>query len=197
MAGRGDGPTLKSFRGRVLQFGIQNVATQEAALRILRDLIRKGSEHPYVRATALKIVRDCEGRDDECELNAIFEAVKNGDPAIKALEQGFPYRADPNSVDFFSGAARSLKMCEAGACGEDCDGHAVLVGSLAGSLGFISGARGYGTSKNGPLTHVYAVALLPKRKAKKMTVMGMDTTVAESYLGWQPPPGRYVTSWNV
>jgi hypothetical protein len=180
-----------------LRFGVQTVTSQEASLRILRDLIKSGSEHPYVRATALKIVRACGGRDDECELNAIFQAVKNGDPAVKALEQGFPYRADPNSIDFFSGASRSLKMCEAGACGGDCDDICVLTASLAGSLGFITGARGYGTSKTGPLTHVYAVALVPKRKAAKMTVIGMDGSVPDSELGWQPPPGRYVTAWNL
>lgn len=179
-----------------MNFGIRTVASQEASLRVLRDLIRKGSEHPYVRATALKIVRDCESRDDECELNAIFNAVKHGDPSVEALARGFPYRADPNSVDFFSGAARSLKTCERGACGGDCDEHATLNAALAGSLGFVTGARGYGPTKTGPLVHVYAVALLPKRKSKQMTVMGMDTTVAESYLGWQPPPGRFLTAWN-
>jgi len=178
-----------------VRFTTKTVSTQEGSLRELAKLIQAGQESPLVRATALKIVRSCESRDDQCELQAIFDAVKNGDPEVEALANAFAYRADPNTMDFFSGAERTLKMCAKGACGGDCDDHTVLVGSLAGSLGFKIGARGYGPEKNGPLIHVYAVALTPKRIKNKATVVGMDTTVPESELGWQPPPGNYKTAW--
>jgi hypothetical protein len=178
-----------------VKFTTQKVYTQEGSLRVLAKMIQAGQESPLVRATALKIVRECESRDDECELQTIFNAVKHGDDAIDALANGFKYIADPNTIDFFSGAERTLKMCEKGACGGDCDDHTILVGSLAGSLGFKIGVRGYGPSRSGPLIHVYAVALMPKRIKGAAKVIGMDTTVPESDLGWQPPPGNYKTAW--
>jgi hypothetical protein len=165
------------------------------SLRVLAKMIQAGQESPLVRATAIKITRECGSRDDECELHALFDAVKHGDPEIPALADGFRYIADPNTIDFFTGAERTLKMCEQRACAGDCDDHTVLIGSLAGSLGFKIGVRGYGPSKSGPLIHVYAVALLPKRIKGSAKVMGMDTTVPESNLGWQPPPGNYKTAW--
>lgn len=178
-----------------MKFTTQTVSTQEGSLRVLAKLIKEGQESPLVRATALKIVNGCDSRDDECELQAIFDAVKNGNSDVEALANAFRYVADPNTLDFFSGAERTLKMCAKGACGGDCDDHTVLVGSLAGSLGFKIGARGYGPKKNGPLIHVYAVALVPKRIKGSAKVVGMDTTVPESDLGWQPPPGNYKTAW--
>lgn len=180
-----------------MHFSTQTIGDQVQALQALAGLIRKGSEHPRVRAAALKIVSDCESRDDLCELQAIYDAVKNGTPLVKALSRGFPYRADPKTIDFFSSASRSLSMCEHGACGGDCDDHTVLNASLAGALGFTVGARGYGKRRD-QLVHVYAVALVPKRADRagpNAKILAMDTTVPRSSLGWQPPPGVYPTAW--
>ena len=178
-----------------MKFTTKAIHNQDEALAAVARLMRAGSEDPRVRATALKIVRECEARDDECELRAIYEAVKNGDPSVEALAQGFPYRADPKTIDWFQGAARSLAMCEHGACGGDCDDHTILVGALAGSLGFTVGARAYAKTRSAPLSHVYAIAITPKRAGRPglagAKVIGMDTTVPSATLGWQPPPGRY------
>lgn len=180
-----------------MKFTTRAIKNQLEALNVLADLICRGGEHPTVRAAALKIVGDCGSRDDQCELQAIFEAVKNGTPLVRALARGFPYRADPKTIDFFSSADRSLAMCAHGACGGDCDDHTVLNAALAHSLGFTTGARAYGKS-NGEYTHVYAVALVPKAAqfaGSNAQIVGMDTTVGRSYLGWQPPPGHYKTAW--
>lgn len=194
-----------------MRFQKKDVGSQAAALDELAKLARAGIESPYVRATALKIVRDCESRDDQCELGAIFDAVREGDPAVEALKKGFPYRADPKQIDWFSSADRLLKMCEKGACGGDCDEHAVLIAALAGSLGFTPGLRAFGPDPNrDEFTHVYAVVLTPKRASAppraaamgygaaddaKAVIVGMDTTVARAYVGWQPQGGRYKTAW--
>jgi hypothetical protein len=180
-----------------VKFSTHASANQLQALNALAGLIRKGGEHPRVRAAALRIVSECPSRDDECELQAIFDAVKSGTPLVRGLRRGLPYRADPKSIDFFASADRMLSMCEHDACGEDCDGHCVLNGALAHSLGFTVGARAYGKSP-GEYVHVYAVALVPKRAqfaGANAKIVGMDTTVPRSYLGWQPPPGHYKTSW--
>jgi len=170
-----------------LRYSVATIQNQDQALEKLAKLIETGQESPRVRATALKIVRDCKGRDDECELQAIYDWVK----------KNIPYRADPRSVDFFVAPDRMLSMLEHGAPGEDCDGHTVLVAALAGSLGFMVGARAYGQGRSGAFTHVYAVALLPKKASTEAQgkIVGLDTTVPHADVGWQPPPGHYRTAW--
>jgi hypothetical protein len=187
-----------------VKFSTQPIANQNEALQTIAALIARGIEDPRVHATALKIVRDCAARDDECELSAIYEAVKNGDSAVKALSRGFPYRADPKTVDWFQGASRSLAMCESGACGGDCDDATILIASLAGTIGFTVGARAYGRGRAGAYSHVYPVAVVPKGAsaagvgafgAVPPLAVGLDTTVPSAYVGWQPPPGHYKTAW--
>jgi len=170
-----------------LRFSTATITDQDQALKKLAQLIEKGQEHPRVRAMALRIVRDCAGRDDMCELTAIYNWVK----------ENIPYRADPKTIDFFVAADRMLLMHEKGAPGEDCDGHTVLNASLAGSLGFTAGARAYGAGRTGAYTHVYAVALVPKKSSNVSSgkIVGLDTTVDQARVGWQPPPGHYRTAW--
>lgn len=122
-----------------------------------------------------------------CELEALFDWTK----------ENFPYRADPKSIDFFVAPERSLLMVEKGAPGGDCDEHVTVLGALAGSLGFTVGARAYGARQNGDFSHVYAVALVPKKaeRPEDGRIVGLDTTVPSARVGWQPPPGRYRTAW--
>ncbi len=178
-----------------MRLSLVEVATQEAALQQLVTLARKGSVHPLVRDTALQIIRGCDARDDGCELTAIFDAVKSGDKRIPALRQGLKYVADPNWADFFTAPARLLAQCAKGGglCAEDCDGHAMLVAALAASVGFKSGLRIWGPKNGSEYVHVYAVTALPKRPPHNM-VVGLDTTVKQSYPGWEPPPGRTKTA---
>lgn len=201
-----------------MRHSTRTIKDQDEALVALAKLVQQGQENPYVVATARKIVRDCPGRDDHCELEKLFDAVKYGDPAVKALEKGYPYRADPKTADWFASADRTLKMCEHGACGGDCDEHAVLLASLAGALGFSTGLRAYGKNRERGFSHVYAVAITPKKMGVPGTrgalaaflqaidgfsghprgeIIGMDTTVPSSYLGWQPDErsGRFRTAW--
>lgn len=182
------------MNGASVRFSTQTITNQAQSLQAIADLIRKGMENPRVRATALQLVADCQSRDDNCELQAIFDAVKHGDQRVTALKRGFKYVADPKTIDFFAAADRSLAMCEKGGCGGDCDDHTILVGALCGSIGFTPGARAYGPKAGGPLVHVYPVVLLPK-KAIRGQAVGLDTTVPRSYVGWEPPPGRVVTAW--
>lgn len=181
-----------------MQFATRTISDQLQALRTLENLIVRGGEHPRVVAAARKIVLDCPSRDDECELQAIYDAVKSGTPLVRALARGFPYRADPKTLDFFASADRLLAMCDAGACGGDCDEHTVLCGALAHALGFTVGARAFGRTHD-EYVHVYAVALLPKKaesaRQRDIHIVGMDTTVPRAFLGWQPPRGAYRTAW--
>lgn len=148
--------------------------------------------HPLVRETAFSIISDCASRDDECELEAIFNAVKHGDQRVAPLKRGFKYIADPRSTDYFTAPHRSLSACLRGACGGDCDDHTALICSLAGAIGFKVGLRAWGEYGE-DFSHVYAVAMLSKRNPTR--VVGLDTTVEESSVGWEPPRGRVMTAW--
>lgn len=146
----------------------------------------------------------CQARDGLCELRAIFDAVKDGDARVPGLERGLKYQNDPQTMDYFVRPRKMLELCQKGACAEDCDSHASLVCALCIALGFRAGLRAYGPKGTQSYTHVYAVALLPKfaaddvtgrRNPEPDTIYGLDTTVSQSRVGWQPPPGHVLTAW--
>lgn len=164
-----------------------------------------GTELVYKTARQIKQASGCRDRDGLCELRAIFDAVKSGDRRVPALKERLQYVSDPQTSDAFVRPNRMLQWCLDGACAEDCDSHASLVVALCVALGFRAGLRAYGPDPKGMLTHVYAVALLPKFSSaddvtgrpsdEKDEVIGLDTTVSQSRVGWQPPPGRVMTAW--
>ena len=89
-------------------------------------------------------------------------------------------------------------MVERGSPGGDCDEHVTVLGALAGSLGFTVGARAYRPRPGQAFAHVYAVALVPKKsELGEGRIVGLDTTVNSSYVGWQPPgnDSQYRTAW--
>lgn len=190
-----------------MRVSVLEVANQKSALKELAMLVEKSTVDPLVRNAALAITSDCDQRDDECEVQAVFNAVKHGDPRVKGLEHGLKYMSDPRWADFFSSPGRTLRQLGAGINGEDCDGHAALIAALLGSLGFIVGLRAWGRQK-GDYTHVYAVVALPKIPSESGSngffgfggsdgepkFVGLDTTVDESEVGWEPEGGYTLTA---
>lgn len=175
-----------------MRLSVFGVATQQDALKQLAELTQRSTVHPLVRQIAMQITAGCQSRDDLCELQAIFDAVKHGDPRVRELRNGVRYVADPRWADFFTAPYRLLKQCAKGACAGDCDDHAALIAALAGSLGFVVGLRVWGPKPN-EFTHVYAVAGVPKRDPRQC--VGLDSTVDESDVGWEPPQGEVLTAW--
>lgn len=177
------------------QYREVTVATQEASLLKLAEMAKRGSTHPEIRKVAKIITSSCDSRDDLCELDAIFRAVKEGDSRVPGLENGVRYVSDPSHMDYFTGPVKLLNDCRDGACGEDCDSHTALVCALGAALGFRMGLRAYGKGgSKKEYTHVYPVAALPKHGAVKQ-IVGLDTTVPSSSVGWEPPKGHVLTAW--
>ena len=178
---------------------------QVGALNVLIGLIEKGGLDSSVARAAKAIVTDCTARDDECELQAIYDAVKSGCACVPGMKNGFRYVSDPRSLDAFWAAPRLLTECRTGSCGGDCDDATVLVGALCAALGFRVGARAYAAPHDRDYSHVYPVVLVSKRGPWKSDsqgrfledahVRGMDITVPEAEVGWQPPTGRVMTAW--
>lgn len=156
---------------------IRTDVSQDNALKIMVDLITKSIGLPIVRETALRMVAGCEGRDDACEIHAIYNAVK----------AEFKYVRDPRQADYFVAPYRALEACQRGACGGDCDDHAMLNAALLSSLGFKTGIRAYGPGPERQYVHVYALVGYPKIKPTQ--IVAMDTTVGKAVPGWEPPPG--------
>lgn len=180
------------LRSRTFDLSTQREALTELAKLVARSIV----EDPNVRITALKITRACSSRDDECEIQAIFDAIKHGTPEVESLKKGLRYVSDPRLSDYFVKPGRLLEMCEAEACGEDCDGHAGLIAALLGSLGYAVGLRAYAKPENpGEFVHVYAVVGFPKNGRDESDWLGLDTTVESSYVGWEPPEGRVLTAY--
>ena len=179
-----------------MAFALQKIRNQEDALRILVALVQKGIEDPVIVSVARKIVQGCPARNDECELQALYDAVKTGTPAIRGLEKGLRYVSDPHQVDWFQGAVRTLKQCELGACAGDCDEHSVLIAALAGAIGFSVGLRVWGHESGTEYEHIYACAGFPKldAPADPREWLGLDTTEKQAFVGWDPPRGRWATA---
>lgn len=174
-----------------MRVSVFEVGGQKKALAELAKLVEKSTVDPLVRNAALQLTNDVPQRDDEGEVQAIFAAVKHGDDRVTGLENGFKYMSDPRWADFFTAPSRTLKQLSAGVNGGDCDDHASLICALLGSLGFVVGLRAWGRTK-GEFTHVYAVVGLPKLNPERF--VGLDTTVDESEVGWEPPKGHVLTA---
>lgn len=188
--------------------------TQEGSLRLLADLTNRGSIDPDIRATGLQIhnkakailagelgLGDSDRQDisrdprlAQYELELLYEAVKFGDRDIPLLRRGVPYVPDPRYADYFAAPRDTLRACQSGACGEDCDGVATVVASIAASLGWKAGLRAWGRRGSGGYVHVYPVVLWPKRPPFTK-VIALDTTVPDFEAGDEPPRGDVLTAW--
>lgn len=166
--------------------------SQRKALLKLFELVVRSQKHPEVRELAIQIVNNCAARDDMCELKAIFDCIKRGDPAIAGFENGVKYMTDPDLFDHYTAPWRLIDQCQRGICAEDCDGHSALVAALCMSLGFKAGLRIYKPKGEQFYSHVYAVVGYPKLEPKSW--LGMDTTVPQSRVGWEPPNGDVLTA---
>ena len=176
----------------------ETVESQAAALEIIASLIRKGCVNKEILKAAKKLTRDCPARDDLCELQAIYNAVKYGDSRVSWLRDGVRYVADPHSFDTFHGVDSIIEFCAEGACAFDCDDQAaILIGSLCAAIGFKVGARAWGKGNEGDYRHVYAVALVPKEGPwpRGYYGTGLDTTVPRFDVGDEPQGGHILTSW--
>lgn len=202
-------------RVRVLETG-KGFAGQKEALRQLALLIERDSTNPKVVTTARALVMDCNSRDDICEVQAIFDSMKNGNPAVRGFERGVRYTHDPRKRDFFVSPSKAIDLCEEGACRMDCDEQAALAAGLLAGLGFVSGVKGWGPmpktpgGARPPLSHVYCVVRLPKKNSEFNGLsgfgvfneaigceeIGLDTTVEDSTVGWEPPGStNTLTAW--
>jgi hypothetical protein len=186
-------------------FQLEAVSSQAGALKRMAKLVTDGLSNPktgpaLIRA-ARKIVSDCDARDDQCEVEAIFEAVKYGTDKIRGLENGLRYVSDPGTFDYYSSAAQSLSACVKGSCAGDCDDGSILIVTLLVAIGFEAGLRAWGPKPGVKVyEHVYPVVRIPKHPIgggypENYGGHGLDWSVVDSYVGWEPRRGEVLTVW--
>ena len=165
---------------------------------VMAKVAAKSSTSQIVRQAAGKITTDCVKNDVPCQLQAIFEAVRDGTDVVEGLKRGVKYVRDPILTDYFTSPARLLLECkdDPDHCFEDCDGMSMLIAALGASIGIRTGLRAFKPSRSQAFTHVYAVACpdgTDTRPSSKIELIGMDATVDSAYPGWQPSPGKTMT----
>jgi hypothetical protein len=162
---------------------LQDPETRQLAVRLVSGNYdytrhpRTGRLVPAVRAWgrwyyAPDAEKGCEARDDECEIQRIWDFVV----------LNFRYTYDPRKIDFFATAQASL---EAG--GGDCDDATILIDALAESIGFATYARviAPGDAPN-EWQHVYPM-LGVCTKDRPTRYVPLDMTVKGATPGWQYP----------
>jgi hypothetical protein len=127
-------------------------------------------QDPNMRQIGLEITQPCRGRDDMCELHAIYWFTKHNTR----------YTGDITNKDTFQSAWRTLQYG-----GGDCDDHAVQNAVLAMVNGFETRFRI--TSNTGASwDHIYLQAGVPKTAPRRWVTL--DTTLpGRDRFDIQPP----------
>jgi hypothetical protein len=168
-----------------------SIQSDDDRVELIREQIFESIKDPLVIWVARHLTAGCAGRDESCELEAIYNAVKHGPIPLPDGDSGgiietpgLRFVNDPRFTDTYPTAGKILRWQSQGAIGEDCDGHVILVDSLLNALGWLTG--GVIASTDGQeFVHVYPVAAYPKDDPIEW--VPLDTTVDEASVGWWPP----------
>lgn len=127
-----------------------------------------GIQDPRMRQIGLAVTQGCRARNDECELDTIYQFV----------QRNVRYTGDITNKDTFQSAYRTLQYG-----GGDCDDHAVATAVLAMENGFHTKFRI--TSNTGATwDHIYTLVGVPKVTPRRW--VALDTTLPRGRVGSEP-----------
>lgn len=138
--------------------------------------VHKALRDPSYRGDAIKATRRCRARDDQCEINALFNSTK----------KNLRYVADVRGIDTYQNPVRSRDWG-----GGDCDDHLADLIAQHYSIGFAAGARVMSPDLDPSGTHTYGIIGVPKEEPTRVVVL--DTTVEGTRPGDEPAAGQ--TRW--
>lgn len=140
----------------------------ESTIERMHDLVWRAKTDWQFQGLASDITKVCPQKDYSCEADRILEFVK----------RFIRYCRDPQHVELLQTPWRTLER-RAG----DCDDSSILIGAIAGAVGFPYRFITIKADKGRPeqWSHVYAKIEIPKRGW-----VGMDASVSHSYVGWEP-----------
>lgn len=141
------------------------------------NLVNRDYKDFHLISIARKIIANVPEKDYFGEANALFEFVK----------RRTRFTRDPDRAELIEDPFVILQQ-KAG----DCDGHAILLGSLAKAVGFPIRFVTISSIRPGFFNHVYAEVYVPNKGW-----LPADTTEKkQSYLGWDPKPYFTKQVWN-
>ncbi len=159
-----------------------NASSLEARIRILIDLIRKGREHPAIRAKTAQILsRKCADpktghktwcigeRDWEGEVRAIFALVRDQ----------VRYTRDTYGAELYQSPNRILQFGIG-----DCDDGVVVLASMLQSVGYPVKLRVTRSKGASDWDHIYLLVAVPPRKSARW--VALDPSMNKPP-GWQVP----------
>lgn len=170
------------------------------AYKLATDALRSPEGEPLIRETAIRMVRNCKSRDDMCELQAVFDAIRDGDRGVPGFEHGVKYMTDPEIwsaggkevMDHYTSPDRLIEQCQRGVCAEDCDGMgASLLIALLMSLGFKCAACIFKPADSTVYEHIYTLVGYPKLDPDK--IIALDPTVSND-MGWEATGGEHLAA---
>ncbi len=155
-----------------IDLGFGRVGVPRRTAQRMRDIIRKSSANLYVRKWAEKIVQDVVDRDEDGEVEAIYDF----------LQRKTRYARDPRGTEFIQTPPFVLKHIELGMVPSlDCDDYTVTGLSLLRSLGYPTIIRVTGYRDDGRFTHVYGMVKVDGRW------VCFDPVRKDQFLGWEAP----------
>jgi len=126
----------------------------------------EGVAHPQVRIAAIEAVRG---------------AIKNVDEVDHVLawvKRNIEFRGE--HAETLQSPLVTLQLAAG-----DCDDHSTLVSAMLSSLGYRTAFKIVATNPDDPqFSHVYVIV---KDKRTPGRWIAIDTTVGQSYAGWEPP----------
>lgn len=145
----------------------------KATLQIMVSVVRKCKATVDMITLANSIVKSCPAKDYTCEAAALQQYV----------QRTIRYTRDVNNVETIKFPAQTLQMGTG-----DCDDMAVLLATLAESVGFATRFAAVGLSGQG-FSHVLAQLMIPGQGWVSAEVIPTDSSNTQAPLGWYPPEG--------
>lgn len=158
---------------------------------LIREMVFESLKEPITVWTARAIAAKCPQRDDWCELEAIYKAIKHGPIPSRTKDgktlnlPGFRFVDDVRTRDVYMNFPRQVEWLSTGANGQDCDEFTSAIAALAMAIGFAAGAV-IVSRDNIEYTHIFPIVGIPKSEPEEW--IAMDATVKEASVGWLPPP---------
>jgi Transglutaminase-like superfamily len=126
----------------------------------------EGVAHPQVRIAAIEAVRGAIKNVDEI------------DHVLTWVKRNIEFRGE--HAETLQSPVVTLQLAAG-----DCDDHSTLIASMLSSLGYRTSFKTVATNPDDPqFSHVYVIV---KDKRTPGRWIAIDSTVGQSYAGWEPP----------
>jgi len=166
----GDGGSSTPMHATVMEIpgGLGGV---RETLRFMRNIARQSRKSLPVITAARAIVQGCQGKDYTCEARTLQAWI----------QQNIRYVRDPRDVEAVAQPERTLELCSG-----DCDDQALLLASLAESIGFAARFCAIGVQGD-DFSHVLTELLIPGTGWVAAETIPIDSGGVFAPLGWFPP----------